>query len=46
MRRHLIGAVAITVILVAMLLLTEAVLRLTGRPGAPVIGWTSGRPEE
>jgi hypothetical protein len=46
MRRHLIGAVAITVVLVAMLLLTEAVLRLTGRPGAPVIGWTSGRPEE
>jgi hypothetical protein len=46
MRRHLIGAVAITVVLVAMFLLTEAVLRLTGRPGAPVIGWTSGRPGE
>ena len=46
MRRYLIGAVAITAVLVAMLLLTEAVLRLTGRPGAPVIGWTSGRPGE
>src|SRR5262245_2658623 len=45
-RRQLIGAVAITVVLVAMLLLTEAVLRLTGRPGAPLIGWTSGRPGE
>lgn len=46
MRRHLIGAVAITVVLVAMLVLTEAVLRLTDRPGAPVVGWTSGRPGE
>jgi hypothetical protein len=45
-RRHLIGAVAITVVLIAMLLLMEVVLRLTDRPGAPVVGWASGRPGE
>jgi hypothetical protein len=46
MRRHLIGTVAITIVLIAMLLLTEVVLRLTDRPGAAVVGWTSGRPGE
>jgi hypothetical protein len=46
MRRHLVGTVAITIVLIAMLLLTEVVLRLTDRPGAPVVGWASGRPGE
>jgi hypothetical protein len=47
MRRRLIGTVAITMVWIAMLVLMEVVLRLTGRPSAPVIGWTSsGRPGE
>ena len=46
MRRHVIGAIAITIAWIAMLLLMEAVLRLTDRPGAAVIGWTSGAPGE
>src|SRR5262245_15124316 len=46
MRRHLIGAVVVTIASIAMVLLAEVVLRLTDRPGTAVIGWTSGRPGE
>ena len=46
MRRNVLGAVAVTIVSIAMVLLAEVVLRLTGRPGAPIVGWASGRPGE
>jgi hypothetical protein len=46
MRKVLIGAFVVTAGLTGTLVLSEVALRLIGRPGSPVIGWTGGHAGE